>query len=286
MPPKFSPNALHATKIIGLQDIPPWSVDTTPPLPKNRRTVDWKKEKLPSTVHTFDPILNTKISLVRYDITRISVDAVVNAANGGMMGGGGIDGAIHAAAGPQLKMELAKLMSKRETKRVPSGSTVLSQGHKLPAKHILHTVGPIYSKQKAKTCLQQLISCYTSCLDLAAENGLRSIAFCSIGTGVFHYPRVEAAQVALATTREWLEKHPDVIDRVLFVVFMDDAVEVYQQLLPHYFPKQDNTAHVQQLNTTTTTTTTLADTTLKEKEDKQVPQDSPTNGTLPAPPPT
>eukprot|EP01006_Ploeotia_vitrea_P027047 TRINITY_DN59926_c0_g1_i2.p1 TRINITY_DN59926_c0_g1~~TRINITY_DN59926_c0_g1_i2.p1 ORF type:complete len:205 (+),score=9.99 TRINITY_DN59926_c0_g1_i2:45-659(+) len=151
MPPKFSPNALHATKIIGLQDIPPWSVDTTPPLPKNRRTVDWKKEKLPSTVHTFDPILNTKISLVRYDITRISVDAVVNAANGGMMGGGGIDGAIHAAAGPQLKMELAKLMSKRETKRVPSGSTVLSQGHKLPAKHILHTVGPIYSKQKAKT---------------------------------------------------------------------------------------------------------------------------------------
>lgn len=137
----------------------------------------------------------------RGDITRLSVDAIVNAANSSLLGGGGVDGAIHRAAGPELLEECRTLHG------CPTGQAKITKGYRLPAKHVIHTVGPIYSGkiQDAK----DLSDCYKNSLDLAYENDLHSIAFPAISTGVYGYPLAEAVPIALDTIRIWLEEHPD-----------------------------------------------------------------------------
>ncbi|XP_037083802.1 macro domain-containing protein RSc0334-like [Pollicipes pollicipes] len=171
--------------------------------------------------------LADKVSLWRGDITRLELDAVVNAANRSLLGGGGVDGAIHAAAGPQLRAECAALRG------CDTGEVKLTQGYRLPARHVLHTVGPVGEKPDL------LRRCYAGCLELARRHGLRSLAFPCVSTGVFGYPNEAAARVALATVRTELEQHADELDRVVFCLFLEQDVKAYQRLMPVFFPLED-----------------------------------------------
>lgn len=164
-----------------------------------------------------------KISFWMGDITTLEVDAVVNAANSVLIPGGGVDGAIHKAAGPYLKTECATLG------RCPAGEAKITGGYMLPAKYVIHTVGPI---GKIPEVLEQ---CYKNCLDLAKANGLRTIAFPCISTGVYGYPQEAAARVALSTVTNYLINDIDSVDRVIFCLFLNSDKEIYEKLLPSYF---------------------------------------------------
>jgi len=177
-----------------------------------------------------EPLLQ-KVSLLQGDITTLKVGSIVNAANGSLLGGGGVDGAIHRAAGGELYRECRTLNG------CDTGKAKITKGYNLPASHVIHTVGPIYYEGHGGGVAEQLRSCYNSSLTLATENSLRSIAFCAISTGVYGYPIVEATNIALDTTRKFLESDEGgKLDRVIFVVFSDLDNFVYQELLPHYFP--------------------------------------------------
>ncbi|XP_014675577.1 PREDICTED: macro domain-containing protein mll7730-like [Priapulus caudatus] len=171
--------------------------------------------------------LNDRVSVFRGDITTLEVGAIVNAANASLMGGGGVDGAIHRAAGRELKAECATLNG------CATGDAKMTGGHRLPAERVLHTVGPIGEHA------DKLESCYATCLGLARDAGARSIAFPCISTGVYGYPNKKAAVVAVATVRGFLDRHPDAFDRVIFCLFLSVDVEIYSQLLPIYFPLGD-----------------------------------------------
>jgi len=171
-----------------------------------------------------DDSLNRKIILWRGDITKLAIDAIVNAANSTLLGGGGVDRAIHLAAGEELYNECYLLNGCKV------GDAKITKGYKLPAKHVIHTVGPADRKES------DLISCYTKSLNLLKPNNLRSIAFCCISTGIFEYPNEDAAKVALSTTREWLEENRELVDSVIFCVFLEKDEEIYRSLLPRYFP--------------------------------------------------
>ena len=156
------------------------------------------------------------IKTVLGDITKVAADAIVNAANEQMLGGGGVDGAIHRAAGPRLYDECLKVPEVRPGVRCPTGEARITGGCKLPAKHVIHTVGPIYcggEKDEAKL----LAACYRNCLALAYANGLRSVVFPSISTGVFGYPAEEAAPIAVREVRAFLAEHPEM--EVTFCLF-------------------------------------------------------------------
>ncbi|KXJ25719.1 ADP-ribose glycohydrolase MACROD2 [Exaiptasia diaphana] len=172
----------------------------------------------------FNEELNEKVSLWTGDITTLEIDAIVNAANQTLLGGGGVDGCIHRAAGPSLKQE-CRLLKGCET-----GQAKLTSGHKLPAKFVLHTVGPVGEKE------DKLESCYNSCLELCLKHEIRTVAFCCISTGIFGYPNEKAAEVALRTSRSWLEKNKDAVDRIIFCLFMEVDIEIYQSLMMKYFP--------------------------------------------------
>uniref|UniRef100_A0A9L0RDW6 Mono-ADP ribosylhydrolase 1 n=1 Tax=Equus caballus TaxID=9796 RepID=A0A9L0RDW6_HORSE len=150
-----------------------------------------------------DKQLNEKISLFRGDITKLEVDAIVNAANSSLLGGGGVDGCIHRAAGPLLTEECRTLQS------CETGKAKITCGYRLPAKYVIHTVGPIAHGEPSASQADELRSCYLSSLDLLLEHRLRSAAFPCISTGVFGYPNEAAAEIVLATLREWLEQHKD-----------------------------------------------------------------------------
>eukprot|EP00742_Colponemidia_sp_Colp-10_P013678 GILJ01015468.1.p1 GENE.GILJ01015468.1~~GILJ01015468.1.p1 ORF type:complete len:352 (+),score=64.01 GILJ01015468.1:1-1056(+) len=171
-----------------------------------------------------DPSLNEKVFLYQGDITELEIDGIVNAANSSLLGGGGIDGAIHSAAGPLLVKEC------RHLKGCESGNTKVTKGYSLPAKYVLHTVGP-YGRGDAK-----LHSCYTTCLEVAREKGIRSLAFCCVGTGIYSFPLVRAAHIALRCVRQWLEASPDAFDAIIFCVFQNVELAVYQCVMPSYFP--------------------------------------------------
>jgi O-acetyl-ADP-ribose deacetylase (regulator of RNase III) len=143
-----------------------------------------------------------RIELTVGDITKLEVDAVVNAANQKMLGGGGVDGAIHRAAGPGLKKECEQVPEVGPGVRCPTGEARITSGHNLPAKHVIHTVGPVYSGG-GKSEADQLASCYRESLRLAEENGLESVAFPAISTGVYGYPREEAARIAVQPRTVW-----------------------------------------------------------------------------------
>nr|XP_020824072.1 O-acetyl-ADP-ribose deacetylase MACROD1 isoform X1 [Phascolarctos cinereus] len=177
-----------------------------------------------------DKALNEKISLFRGDITKLEVDAIVNAANSSLLGGGGVDGCIHRAAGHLLTEECRTLHS------CETGKAKITGGYRLPAKYVIHTVGPIAQGDPSPSQVQELRNCYVNSLQLALEHRLRSVAFPCISTGVFGYPNEAAAEVVLSTLREWLEEHKDKVDRLLICVFLEKDEEIYRKRLPHFFP--------------------------------------------------
>ena len=172
------------------------------------------------------------------DITRLKVDAIVNAANSQMLGcwvplHNCIDNCIHSAAGIQLRQECYEKMEVQGHDE-QTGKAKITLGYNLPAKHVIHTVGPIIPQGLLPTKEQeeQLASCYKSCLDIAEANHLRSIAFCCISTGVFNFPNKRAAEIVLATVKEWLATHQSSsINQVVFNVFLDKDYDLYRRLL-------------------------------------------------------
>ncbi|KAF4125404.1 O-acetyl-ADP-ribose deacetylase (regulator of RNase III), contains Macro domain [Geosmithia morbida] len=179
--------------------------------------------------------INDRVGLVRGDITKLQLDAIVNAANTSLLGGGGADGAIHRAAGPGLLAECRTLGG------CSTGRAKMTRGYELPAKHVIHTVGPIYSfSAKDKLLAQDLLSsCYRESLKVAVAGGVRTLAFTAISTGVYGYPSREAARVACSTVREFLEGSDGwKIDRVVFVTFETKEGDAYRDALPVFFPPE------------------------------------------------
>ncbi len=171
--------------------------------------------------------------LWRGDITTLKVDAIVNAANSQMLGcfcpnHGCIDNAIHTYAGVQLRLECAKIMKAQGTPE-PTGTAKITGGYNLPAKYVLHTVGPIVGNRVTKQDEELLASCYRSCLELASAYHLQSIAFCCISTGEFHFPNKLAAKIALHTVTEYRANHSDI--EVIFNVFGETDERIYRELL-------------------------------------------------------
>ena len=162
------------------------------------------------------------LKAVRGDITKITdVEAIVNAANESLLGGGGVDGAIHRAAGPQLLEECRTLHG------CPTGEAKITKGYNLPCDYVIHTVGPVwYGGSKKESDL--LESCYFNSLKIAMENGIRRVAFPSISTGVYGYPVDKAAKVAVSTVKRFLESFPDKIELVEWVLFDDKTYSVYE----------------------------------------------------------
>jgi O-acetyl-ADP-ribose deacetylase (regulator of RNase III) len=162
----------------------------------------------------------TSIDFIQDDITKVAADAIVNAANSELAGGGGVDGAIHRAGGPSI-MEVCRRIGS-----CPTGSAVATGAGKLPAKWVFHAVGPIY-RGKEKD-VEQLATCHLKCLDLALDKGCRSIAFPAISTGVYGYPVAEASVIAVGAVHGWILNHPGMLDRVIFVLFNQDILKAYQ----------------------------------------------------------
>ena len=164
-----------------------------------------------------------KIDLLRGDITKLDVDAIVNAANTSLLGGGGVDGAIHRAAGPKLLEECRSLGG------CQPGQAKITRGYNLPAPFIIHTVGPVWSGGNRGEA-EALANCYRNSLRLAAEKEIKTIAFPAISCGAYRYPIAEAAQIALRTARDFLSAS-DQIDKVTFVLITGEIFSVYKQLL-------------------------------------------------------
>jgi O-acetyl-ADP-ribose deacetylase (regulator of RNase III) len=173
-------------------------------------------------------INQTKISAVQGDITAQSTDAIVNAANSSLMGGGGVDGAIHSAGGPAILEECKRIVASQG--RLPAGKAVITTGGKLKARWVIHTVGPVW-RGGNKGEADILASCYRESLKLAVENNLPSISFPSISTGAYGYPVAEAAEVAIRTVIDFLNEGITTIKEIVFVLFDRASHDIYSTLL-------------------------------------------------------
>lgn len=181
-------------------------------------------------VSTPNQHFNNTISVLRHDITKLSVDCIVNAANESLLGGGGVDGAIHRAAGPELLRECRTLGG------CNTGDAKISDAYRLPCKKVIHAVGPVYwaAKNRSPSLADKLLrGCYRKSLELAVENGLKSIAFSALSTGIYGYPSVEAAEAALDEVKQFLEKEDGKkLDRVIFITFEQKDVQAYNGNIP------------------------------------------------------
>jgi len=167
--------------------------------------------------------MSRQISIIKGDITTLEVDAIVNAANRTLLGGGGVDGAIHRAAGPLL-LEACRKLNGCET-----GQAKITEGFRLPAKHVIHTVGPVWQGGTSHEP-ELLRACYLNSLQLAARHGLKSIAFPNISTGIYGFPKARAAQIAIAAVRDFLHE-PGSVAEIYFVVFDQENEQLYRDLL-------------------------------------------------------
>lgn len=168
-----------------------------------------------------------KIKLIKADITTIEIDAIVNAANASLLGGGGVDGAIHRAGG-QAILEDCKAIRNKQGKCKTGEAVITTAGH-LPAKKVIHTVGPVYNKgSRIEEKKEQLANCYKNSLKLAEDNSLTSIAFPNISTGIYKFPKVLAAEIAISTVKQY---NSETIEKVVFVCFDDENYECYRALL-------------------------------------------------------
>ena len=178
--------------------------------------------------------LDDRLVLWRGDITTLKIDAIVNAANSALRGcfipnHSCIDNIIHSVSGIQLRLKCDELMNEQGYEE-PTGSAKITPAYNLPCSYVLHTVGPIVSGRLTKMHCNELSDCYRSCLKLAADSGLKSIAFCCISTGVFHFPQNKAAEIAVQTVQDYL-KEDDRIERVVFNVFKEEDYSIYRRLL-------------------------------------------------------
>ncbi|KAM7216903.1 hypothetical protein V8F06_007666 [Rhypophila decipiens] len=185
----------------------------------------------PKSLPAPDQSLNDRIAYCREDITTLGVDAIVNAANDSLLGGGGVDGAIHRAAGRDLYRECKKLGG------CETGSAKITDAYELPCKKVIHAVGPIYDSEDHDESEELLTGCYTKSLELAVENGCRTIAFSAISTGVYGYPSALAAPAALSAIRKFLEEDKEKkISKAVIVTFVPNDVNAYMKNLPLFFP--------------------------------------------------
>ncbi|XP_009893734.1 PREDICTED: O-acetyl-ADP-ribose deacetylase MACROD2 [Charadrius vociferus] len=210
---------------VALKNIPTWMEDL-----KSRSESDGENAK--------DDLqgkksLSEKVSLYRGDITVLEVDAIVNAANSSLLGGGGVDGCIHRAAGPCLVAECRNLSG------CETGQAKITCGYDLPAKYVIHTVGPIARGHLTDTHKENLANCYKSSLKLAKENNIRSIAFPCISTGIYGFPNEPAAVIALNTIKEWLSKNHNEVDRIIFCVFLEVDYKIFKKKMGEFFPLDD-----------------------------------------------
>ncbi len=166
------------------------------------------------------------IKLIQGDITKLDVDAIVNAANSSLMGGGGVDGAIHRAGGPRILEECRQIVARQGGCK--TGEAVITTGGKLPAKYVVHTVGPVWNGgQNGEP--EKLANCYRNSLALAATHQIKTIAFPNISTGIYGYPKQAAAAVAVETVSSFLQSHPEL--QVTFVCFDEQNYRIYERLL-------------------------------------------------------
>lgn len=167
--------------------------------------------------------MNTKIELIKTDITKLQVEAIVNAANSSLRGGGGVDGAIHRAAGRKLLKECKTLNG------CATGDAKITAGYKLPANYVIHTVGPVWHGGKYGEA-EKLESAYKRSLEVAVENNIKTIAFPNISTGVYGFPKEQAAKIAIKTVSDFLSKNEQ-IKQVIFAIFDDENLQIYTELL-------------------------------------------------------
>lgn len=187
------------------------------------------------------PEIRDGLSIWQGDITRLAVDAIVNAANSQMLGcfvpmHTCIDNCIHTFAGVQLRAECSRQMTLLRERygmdyEQPTAVPMLTDAYNLPAKKIVHIVGPIVEYRLTPRLENDLAACYRNTLDLCEQNGLRSVAFCCISTGVFRFPNQRAAEIAVETVTEWIKGHPSAVDRIIFNVFRDEDKQIYEDLL-------------------------------------------------------
>lgn len=170
----------------------------------------------------------SRITILKGDITKTETNAIVNAANSSLLGGGGVDGAIHRAGGPAILEECRKIVARQGG--CDTGEAVITTAGKLPAQYVIHTVGPVWQGgQRQEEAL--LRNCYQNSLRIAEEKGLKSIAFPNISTGVYGYPKDKAAKVAVEAVQEYLEGQESSLERVTFVCFDEENYTLYQRLL-------------------------------------------------------
>jgi O-acetyl-ADP-ribose deacetylase (regulator of RNase III) len=171
----------------------------------------------------------TRLEAIEADITTLEVDVIVNAANSSLMGGGGVDGAIHRAGGPAIREECKVIVARHGS--LPTGQAVITTAGKMQARHVVHTVGPVWGQVPEQEAIDLLASCYRASLDLAREASASSVAFPNISTGIYGFPKPAAATTAVATVRDWVGGGTGSIESISFVCFDRENLGLYRDLL-------------------------------------------------------